>query len=61
MPYRALLPQEDCCQALSVPPSRKYESDGGAGMPTQVVTDTMDELRDSVVDGIEVRSRKIRT
>lgn len=23
------LPQEDCCQALSVPPFRKYESDGG--------------------------------
>ena len=27
------LPQEDCCQALSVPPSRKYQSDGGPGMP----------------------------
>jgi serine/threonine-protein kinase HipA len=26
------LPQEDCCQALSVPPPRKYESDGGPGM-----------------------------
>ena len=26
------LPQEDCCQALSVPPSRKYQSDGGPGM-----------------------------
>ncbi len=23
------LPQEDCCQALSVPPTRKYEGDGG--------------------------------
>jgi len=23
------VPQEDCCQALSVPPSRKYQSDGG--------------------------------
>lgn len=23
------LPQEDCCQALGVPPTRKYESDGG--------------------------------
>jgi serine/threonine-protein kinase HipA len=23
------VPQEDCCQALSIPPSRKYESDGG--------------------------------
>ncbi|CAN7698738.1 type II toxin-antitoxin system HipA family toxin [Mesorhizobium amorphae] len=26
------LPQEDICQALSVPPTRKYESDGGPGM-----------------------------
>lgn len=26
------LPQEDCCQALSVPPSRKYEADGGPGI-----------------------------
>lgn len=26
------LPQEDCCQALSVPPTRKYESEGGPGM-----------------------------
>ncbi len=26
------IPQEDCCQALSVPPSRKYESDGGPGI-----------------------------
>lgn len=26
------LPQEDCCQALSVPPTRKYEADGGPGM-----------------------------
>lgn len=26
------VPQEDCCQALSVPPPRKYESDGGPGM-----------------------------
>jgi serine/threonine-protein kinase HipA len=26
------LPQEDCCQALSVPPTRKYESDGGPGV-----------------------------
>ncbi|WP_345944125.1 MULTISPECIES: HipA domain-containing protein [unclassified Bradyrhizobium] len=25
-------PQEDCCQALSVPPARKYESDGGPGI-----------------------------
>ena len=26
------LPQEDCCQALSVPPTRKYQTDGGPGM-----------------------------
>lgn len=26
------LPQEDMCQALSVPPVRKYQSDGGPGM-----------------------------
>jgi serine/threonine-protein kinase HipA len=26
------LPQEDCCQALGVPSTRKYESDGGPGM-----------------------------
>lgn len=26
------LPQEDCCQALSITPIRKYESDGGPGM-----------------------------
>lgn len=25
------LPQEDCCQALSVPPSQKYQSEGGPG------------------------------
>lgn len=26
------LPQEDCCQALSMPPTRKYQSEGGPGM-----------------------------
>lgn len=26
------LPQEDCCQALSVPPTRKYQNEGGPGM-----------------------------
>jgi serine/threonine-protein kinase HipA len=26
------LPQEDLCQALSFPPTRKYQSDGGPGM-----------------------------
>ncbi len=26
------LPQEDCCQALSMPSAKKYESDGGPGL-----------------------------
>jgi serine/threonine-protein kinase HipA len=26
------VPQEDCCQALSVPPTRKYQSEGGPGL-----------------------------
>ena len=26
------LPQEDCCQALSCPPSRKYQNEGGPGI-----------------------------
>lgn len=26
------LPQEDCCQALSVPPTRKYQNEGGPGI-----------------------------
>ncbi|MFZ5675069.1 MAG: type II toxin-antitoxin system HipA family toxin [Pseudomonadota bacterium] len=26
------LPQEDCCQALSIPPSRKYQGEGGPGL-----------------------------
>jgi serine/threonine-protein kinase HipA len=26
------VPQEDCCQALSYPPTRKYQSDGGPSM-----------------------------
>lgn len=26
------LPQEDLCQALSIPPTRKYQNDGGPGM-----------------------------
>lgn len=33
------LPQEDCCQALSVPPARKYQSDGGPGM--QAIADLL--------------------
>lgn len=26
------VPQEDCCQALSIPPTRKYQADGGPSM-----------------------------
>ncbi len=36
------LPQEDCCQALSVPPTLKYQSDGGPG-----VVDVFDLLKGS--------------
>lgn len=36
------LPQEDCCQALSVPPTRKYQSDGGPG-----ISDILSLLRGS--------------
>jgi len=27
------VPQEDCCQALSVPPALKYQTEGGPGIP----------------------------
>lgn len=36
------LPQEDCCQALSVPPGRKYQSAGGPGL-----VDVLDLLKGS--------------
>lgn len=36
------LPQEDCCQALSVPPTRKYQNEGGPG-----IVEIMDLLRGS--------------
>lgn len=36
------LPQEDCCQALSVPSSLKYDADGGPGM-----SDILDLLKGS--------------
>lgn len=36
------LPQEDCCQALSVPPSRKYQNDRGPGL-----ADILDLLKGS--------------
>jgi serine/threonine-protein kinase HipA len=31
-PYLVRIPQEDLCQAMGVPPRRKYEKDGGPGM-----------------------------
>ncbi len=31
------LPQEDCCQALSIPPTRKYQSEGGPSL-TDILT-----------------------
>lgn len=36
------LPQEDCCQALSVPPTLKYQNEGGPGM-----VDVLDLLKGS--------------
>jgi len=36
------LPQEDCCQALSVPPTRKYQNEGGPGL-----VDVLDVLKGS--------------
>ena len=36
------LPQEDCCQALSVPPTLKYQNEGGPGM-----IDVLDMLKGS--------------
>jgi serine/threonine-protein kinase HipA len=36
------LPQEDCCQALSVPPTRKYQADGGPRL-----VDVLDLLKGS--------------
>ncbi len=38
------LPQEDICQALSVPPMRKYQSDGGPG-----IVDILEFLNGAVV------------
>jgi serine/threonine-protein kinase HipA len=30
------VPQEDCCQALSIQPSQKYQADGGPGMASML-------------------------
>ena len=45
------LPQEDSCQSLSVPPTLKYESDGGPG-----ITDVLKMLRGSDEPLLDQRS-----
>ena len=47
------LPQEDCCQALSIPPSRKYQSEGGPDL-VQILellkaSDTPEEDRKTIL------------
>jgi len=42
------LPQEDCCQALSVPPTRKYQNEGGPGL--EDILDLMKGSDDPAVD-----------
>ena len=42
------LPQEDCCQALCVPPTAKYEPDGGPGM--RQILDLLKASDESEVD-----------
>ena len=46
----ARLPQEDFCQALGVPPSLKYEADGGPGMATclRLLSASADAEQDTV-------------
>ncbi len=45
------IPQEDCCQALSVPPSRKYESEGGPG-----ICDLVELLKGSDVPDVDQKT-----
>lgn len=49
------LPQEDCCQALSVPPTRKYEPDGGPGI--RQIFDMSAQLN---VDAGEIRHNRMK-
>ncbi len=44
------LPQEDCCQALSVPPTRKYENEQGLGIKqiTQLLAGSDDPYADQL-------------
>ena len=46
----ARLPQEDLCQALGVPPRRKYEADGGPGMAKclQLLAGSADAQQDTL-------------
>ena len=45
------LPQEDCCQALSVPSSLKYDANGGPG-----ISDILDLLKGSDAPAVDRRS-----
>jgi hypothetical protein len=49
------LPQEDRCPALSVPPSRKYEADGGPGI--SAVLNLLNGSDDPTTDRLGVRRR----
>lgn len=42
------LPQEDCCQALGVPPAIKYEADGGPGI--RAILDLLLGAQDAAAD-----------
>ncbi len=42
------LPQEDCCQALGVPPASKYEADGGPGI--KAILDLLLGAQDAAAD-----------
>lgn len=42
------LPQEDCCQALGVPPAVKYEADGGPGI--KAILDLLLGAQDAAAD-----------
>lgn len=44
------LPQEDCCQALSVPPTRKYQNEGGPGIVE--ISDLLQGSDEPLVDRI---------
>lgn len=42
------LPQEDCCQALSCPPTRKYQNEGGPGI--KEIMDVLQGSDDPITD-----------